>query len=289
MIIVKTAQKIGALLGGQNEFSNQIGFVPTMGALHEGHLELVKAAKKKCRQVVVSIFVNPTQFNDPKDFEQYPISIEQDIRMLEKAGADMLLLPSVAAVYPAGTASSFEYQLGKLEHWFEGKWRPGHFKGVCQVVHRLLDWVKPGLLFMGQKDYQQCMVVQALIHQLQWPIALQIVPTVREKSGLAMSSRNRRLSDEQLTQASTLYAQMSQIARLAYHQPLPQLVANATAALQQAGFKPIDYVAIADAQTLEPLTMVPGNRQMVVLVAAFLQNVRLIDNLLIPLPLPPSK
>ena len=275
---------IGALMGGENEFSDQIGFVPTMGALHQGHLELVSAAKKKCRLVVVSIFVNPTQFNDSKDFQQYPISLEQDIRMLAEAGADVLLMPSVAEVYPAGTGTSFVYHLGKLEEYFEGKWRPGHFKGVCQVVHRLLEWVKPGQLFMGQKDYQQCMVVQALIDQLQWPVALQIVPTIREKSGLAMSSRNRRLTEKQVQRACTIYTQMNLMAKKAYYQALPELVAEATTALQEAGFTPIDYIAFADAHTLEPLSTAPAHRQMVILVAAFLEKVRLIDNLVVPIP-----
>lgn len=278
MIIVKSRKTLQRVLAKHPAFSLQTAFVPTMGALHQGHISLVAAARQKAQTVVVSIFVNPTQFNDAADFQHYPVSLEQDIDMLSAAGADVLYLPGVVDMYPDGTANLEQYPLGTLENLLEGFYRPGHFQGVCQVVRRLLEHVQPGLLLMGQKDYQQCMVVQQMIEYTQLPVHMQLVPTMREENGLAMSSRNRRLTPAELEASVALYKALQQMAAHARTQPIAQLEAAAAAALLKAGFHKIDYITLANAQTLTPVT----NQQeepMVAIAAAFIGAVRLIDNL----------
>jgi pantoate--beta-alanine ligase len=184
-----------------------MGFVPTMGALHQGHISLIEASKTENNVTVCSIFVNPTQFNDPKDFEKYPVTIETDIEKLEAAGCDVLFLPAVSEIYPQGTRPSKQYELGFLETVLDGKFRPGHFQGVCQVVERLLQIVKPTQLFLGQKDYQQCMVISKLIDLMGWgnKLKINICPTLREADGLAMSSRNMRLTNDERIKAVAIY------------------------------------------------------------------------------------
>ena len=172
----------------------RIGFVPTMGALHEGHLSLIRKSKADNELTICSIFVNPTQFNDPKDFEKYPVTLDKDIYMLEKAGCDVLFLPAVAEMYPDGLLSPKNYELGYLETVLDGAFRPGHFQGVCQVVEQLLTVIKPDISFVGQKDYQQCMVIKKLIALTGMETGVIICPTLREADGLAMSSRNMRLT-----------------------------------------------------------------------------------------------
>lgn len=282
MVIVKTAEHIRKVLATYGPFDSRVAFVPTMGALHDGHLALVAAAREMAPVVVVSIFVNPTQFNDPADFSNYPRSLEQDIRMLEAAGTRVLLLPEVATMYPEGTQHLPVYPLGRLEQLLEGHYRPGHFQGVCQVVHRLLNIVQPGLLVMGQKDYQQCMVVQQLIEHTGMPVQLHIQPTIREADGLAMSSRNRRLSPQERQQAVGLFNTLEYLVQHARRKPLPALEREAAQQLQEAGFGKVDYATLADARTLEPATHPAPGQPLVALAAAYLGEVRLIDNLPVP-------
>ena len=194
MILYKKSEDIRNKLNQLKGQDKSIGFVPTMGALHEGHLSLIKQSIAEKNITVVSIFVNPTQFNDKKDFEKYPVTIEKDIELLERSGADILFLPSVHEMYPNGLQALSTYDLSQIEHVLEGYYRPGHFQGVCNIMHRLLQTITPGNLYMGQKDYQQCMIIQKLINDFKLPVKLNIVPTQREESGLAMSSRNMRLS-----------------------------------------------------------------------------------------------
>lgn len=279
MILLKTATDLPHFLSTQKARNLQTGFVPTMGALHEGHLSLVEHSKKNNNITVASIFVNPTQFNDPQDFTQYPVTLEKDIYLLEKAGCDLLFLPSVEEIYPSGMQLTRPYDLGYLETLLEGKYRPGHFQGVCQVVHRLLELVQPTNLYLGQKDYQQCMVIRQLIHITALPVELQIVPTRRELSGLAMSSRNLRLSEKEKEAAAVIYQQLLKIQAGLRPGKLDNLVTEATAALLAAGFDKIDYVSIADAASLRPVTAWDGQSKLVALVAAFIGGVRLIDNL----------
>ncbi len=250
-----------------------------MGALHEGHLSLIEHSNKNNNITIASIFVNPTQFNDPQDFTRYPVTLEKDIYLLEKAGCDILFLPSVQEIYPSGMQLTQPYDLGYLENLLEGKYRPGHFQGVCQVVHRLLELVQPTNLYLGQKDYQQCMVIRQLIHLTALPVQLQIVPTRREPSGLAMSSRNLRLTAQEKETAAVIYERLLTIQAGLQPGSLDNLVTAAKTALFTAGFEKIDYVSIADAASLLPVTEWDGQTKLVALVAAFIGGVRLIDNL----------
>lgn len=277
MIIYKKAADLAAGLEKQRQTGQKIGFVPTMGALHEGHISLIAISKNSTALTVCSIFVNPTQFNDPADFKKYPITLEKDIPMLEKAGVDILFLPEVAGMYPDGMKGLETYDLGLLETLLEGKFRPGHFQGVCQVMRRLLEMVRPDHLFMGSKDYQQCMVVQRLITLIGLPTLLHRCPIIREADGLAMSSRNQRLDAGQRANARAIYRALSGIKAGFGVQPVPILVENAIRILEAAGFR-VDYVSIADATTLEPLPG-PSPSGAVALIAAFQGDVRLIDNM----------
>lgn len=279
MILLKTASDLSRTLASHRASGARIGFVPTMGALHPGHLKLVEHSKKNSDTTVVSIFVNPTQFNDANDYAQYPITLEKDIYLLEQAGCDILFLPAIDEIYPTGTALQEPYALGYLETLLEGKYRPGHFQGVCQVVHRLLELVQPSLLFMGQKDYQQCMVVRQLIHLKQLPVDLRIIPTLRETSGLALSSRNLRLSEKDKETATAIYRSLQMIRSELRPGNLGPLITRATNEIRAAGFEKIDYVSIASAQDLSEVSDWDGHSPLVALVAAFLNGVRLIDNL----------
>jgi pantoate--beta-alanine ligase len=282
MILFKSAFMLSDYLEKQRKNGKTTGFVPTMGALHEGHLDLLRAASSANDLSVVSIFVNPTQFNDPKDFEKYPITVEKDIEQLESAGCDILFLPGISEIYPGGIENQPNYALGYLETILEGSYRPGHFQGVCMVVHRLLNIVMPHNLYMGQKDYQQCMVIARLIELagFQDNIHLNIVPTRREPGGLAMSSRNMRLTPEEKALAASLYQALTHLKDTIQEGPLTPAKKNAVAFLQQKGFR-VDYVEIAGAEDLDIKNEWNGRDKLVALVAAYLNEVRLIDNLLL--------
>lgn len=294
MILFKKTGDLRRWIEQQRISGNAIGFVPTMGALHAGHISLIDISKNigpyanvgpsagqhsasqplagqpPASVTVCSVFVNPTQFNDPKDYQKYPITIEKDISLLTAAGVDALFLPEVQEVYPNGTTGLETYDLGRLETILEGKYRPGHFQGVCQVMRRLLQLVGPDDLFMGSKDYQQCMVVQRLIQLMDWSIHLHRCPIVRESDGLAMSSRNTRLNPEERQRATAIYQSLQSLRSGA---PL----STAQKILDDAQFR-TDYISICDAETLEPVPPEPGA---VALIAAFQGEVRLIDNLVL--------
>lgn len=278
MIIFKNAADINKFLKQPADSTKGSGFVPTMGALHLGHISLLEAVKKTGALSVCSIFVNPTQFNDVKDFENYPSTIEQDIDWLEKSGCDVLFLPSVTEMYPGGLINNVHYNLGYLETVLEGKYRPGHFQGVCQVVHRLLNIIPADKLYLGQKDYQQCMVLKKLVELENLSAQIEICPTLREADGLAMSSRNLRLTTSNRDKAPGIFNVLSTIKASVKPGTLKSLKENARMELTAAGFK-TDYIEIADAETLELLDDWDGKTKLVALCAAFLDDVRLIDNM----------
>ena len=279
MRLYKTKKDLTVLLKKSKANNIEIGFVPTMGALHNGHISLVTKAKNESGLAVCSIFVNPTQFNDPKDFAKYPVTINEDIYLLEKAGCDVLFLPSVDEMYPDGLKTDVNFELGFLETILDGKFRPGHFQGVCQVMDRLLSIVLPDKLFMGQKDFQQCMVLKKMT-AINFPgLQLIVCPTQRELDGLAMSSRNVRLSIKERQRAIKIFATLQFLKTNVTPGDVTGLKLAATNNLTQAGFK-VDYVAIANAVTLQLLDNWDGNEPLVFLIAAFLNEVRLIDNML---------
>lgn len=282
MIIFKKIDDIKSYLSAQGSEGRTVGFVPTMGALHKGHVSLLERARANGDLTVVSIFVNPTQFNDKKDFEAYPISISEDIEMLDKAGCDVIFIPHVDEIYPPASPQPPVYELGYIDTILEGANRPGHFKGVGQVVARLLEIVMPNRLYLGQKDFQQCMVIKQLVGQVPSlnSIQVEICPTVREDDGLAMSSRNRRLTDPQRALSTLLYQCLVSIQAKAGIDSFAKVQKECIDILVDKGLEP-EYVALADAHTLELMDDYDSNRQQVALVAARIGNVRLIDNMLI--------
>lgn len=280
MIIFKKAAEIGIFLQEEAKKNRKTGFVPTMGALHQGHISLIETARNNGDLVLSSIFVNPTQFNDAADFQNYPITIEKDIDQLEDAGCDILFLPSVAEMYPDGLDNKNPYDLGYLETVLEGKYRPGHFQGVCQVVHRLLRIIPADHLYLGQKDFQQCMVIKRMIELKKLPTQVTICPTLREADGLAMSSRNMRLNNEDRKKAVEISRVLLRIKTSVKPGSLVQLKNEAVTKLNGCGFR-TDYVEIADANTLELVDQWDGQRKLVALCAAYIGEVRLIDNMLL--------
>lgn len=281
MILFKKAADLHKYLDIQRKIGMEIGFVPTMGALHQGHISLIEEARRHNPLVVCSIFVNPAQFNDPADYKKYPSTIDKDIALLENAGCDVLFYPPVEEIYPDPNERT-HYDLGYLETIMEGKFRPGHFQGVCKVVHKLLMMVKPDNLYIGQKDYQQCLVIRRLLELtgMKDKVSLHISPTLREKDGLAMSSRNARLDEQQRQLATGIYQTLNLVRKEIKPGNLESLKEKGMSHLQEKGFRP-EYVEIADASTLQPLTEWNGSQKLVVLTAAFLGEIRLIDNLLL--------
>lgn len=279
MYLFKRVADLREALGQEKKAGKRIGFAPTMGALHQGHISLVNEAKTQCDIVVSSIFVNPTQFNDPKDFEKYPVTIKEDILALVSAGTDILFLPSVDEMYPEGVNGEHRhYGFGYLETVLEGAYRPGHFQGVGIIVHKLLEAVQPDVLFMGQKDFQQCMIIKKLLEITGFPAKLHICATLRETDGLAMSSRNMRLTPEQRAIAPQISRTLLYIKENLYKLPFADIKRNAHKQLEDAGFQP-DYVEIADANTLQLLEKPLPEGPMVMLIAAKLGEIRLIDNM----------
>ena len=279
MILYKEAAELKKQIGKIRQSGKKIGFIPTMGALHQGHISLVNLSQRKCDVTVCCIFVNPAQFNDPEDFKKYPVTISNDILLLENAGCNILFYPPVAEIYPAGIVSEKHYDLGEIENILEGKYRPRHFQGVCKVMHRLIDIVNPDNLFIGQKDYQQCLVIERLVQLINHSAEINIGPTLREETGLAMSSRNLRLSDEQKRQAISISKMLKHIKTNYLNVPLPQLEKYVINYLLNNGFYKVDYVSIADADTLQPIKDIAETKRLVALIAAFIGEVRLIDNM----------
>ncbi|MFD0766233.1 pantoate--beta-alanine ligase [Mucilaginibacter lutimaris] len=254
-----------------------IGFVPTMGALHNGHLSLIAQAKQGNDITVCSIFVNPTQFNDPKDLEKYPRPIEADMAKLEHAGCDVLFNPEVSEMYD--THEQWHLDIGQLEHLLEGEFRPGHYQGVMQIVYKLLDIVKPTSLYMGQKDYQQFMVVSRMVELMNIPVKMVMCPIEREADGLAMSSRNIHLTNQDRQHSLVLYRTLKWVKNNFNSSEIASLQQQAMDKLTaEDGVEP-EYFRIVDGKTLLPATENTPN--IVALTAARVGKTRLIDNVLI--------
>jgi len=255
----------------------RVGFVPTMGNLHDGHLALVEQAKRESQKVVVSIFVNPSQFGPGEDFERYPRTLEADTARLRGGGCDLLFVPSVQTVYPFGLESRVRIRVPGLDDILEGEHRPGHFDGVATVVARLLGMVQPDLAVFGRKDYQQLQLIRRLVTDLAMPVEVQAGETVREPDGLALSSRNQYLTTEQRRVAATIHASLVEIdSARGSGLTLAQLESQARQRLEDAGFV-VDYVAIRRADLSSPQNA--QERGLVALAAARLGSTRLIDNL----------
>jgi len=280
MEILQTAAALQAYTENCRRAGLRLGLVPTMGALHEGHLQLVRAAAAVCDVVVVSIFVNPTQFNNADDFRLYPRLPEADAALLGPAGCTVLFLPGVEEMYPQPAILRFDF--GPLAQVMEGAHRPGHFNGVGTVVSKLFHLSRPHQAYFGQKDWQQVAIVRQLIADLSFDLELVSFPTVREPDGLAMSSRNRRLSPEARAVATRLYQALRQAAEQVENGAGPATVQQtAIAYISAESVFTLEYFEVADAQTLQPLTEWQAGRPVVLCLAAHLDGVRLIDNVVI--------
>lgn len=259
-----------------------IAFVPTMGNLHDGHLQLVRAAKAESDIVVVSIFVNPLQFGPDEDLDAYPRTIEQDKAKLEALGVDALFLPRSSDIYPRGLEQQTFVEVPGISYMICGASRPGHFRGVATIVSKLFNMVQPNKAFFGEKDYQQLQVIKAMVTDLSMNLEIFGVPTQRETDGLAMSSRNGYLTEEQRTLAPELYAMLNELGDeiLAGRRDFSKLIQSYKERVADAGFKP-DYIEIREASSL--LHPSHEDTKLVILIAAFLGKTRLIDNLQISL------
>ncbi len=260
--------------------SKTIGFIPTMGALHEGHMSLINESKKLSLYTVCSIFVNPTQFNDKKDLENYPRTPEKDLEMLRQSGCDVVFMPSENEIYPKEDTRVFDF--GELDSILEGAHRPGHFNGVAKVVSILFDVVKPDISFFGSKDYQQVMVIKALVKQLNLPITIVACPIIREADGLAMSSRNMRLIKEEREAAKLIPLLLNEAkALLNAGKPISEIKGFISQKLAQNPIYKLDYFEICNPNTLQILHDQNEVKSGIALIACFVGNIRLIDNLLL--------
>jgi len=278
MKVIRAAHLLRDALHGPRHASHTIALVPTMGAYHDGHLALMREARLEHHQVVVSLFVNPTQFNDPNDLDAYPRDLVADMEKAEAAGCDILFVPDVEEIYPAGFDT--QVMVGRVAEPFEGAHRPGHFTGVATVVTKLLNIVQPHAAYFGLKDYQQTLAVRRLVRDLDLDVEIVALPTVREADGLAMSSRNQRLRPEARARAANLYrvlcATREQLLALAPGAPLAPALTEGRTALEEAGLT-VEYLAATHPETLEEVETAGASR--VLLAAVVCDGVRLIDNI----------
>ncbi len=281
--LFKKRDDIQRFVDTQRSAGIPISFVPTMGALHQGHLDLVREAAQLNGVVIVSIFVNPTQFNDKNDLEKYPRTLEKDIALLAGERCDAIFYPDAGEVYPEGFKSRKIYPLGRLEQVFEGAYRPGHFQGVCQVLDRLFGIIRPDHVFFGQKDYQQCLVVKRLIHTTPafQQIRMHIVPTRREPDGLAMSSRNLRLSHKDREKAPVLFVALGTLKQAFDRGEHLQQRLNVLRFMLSNKHIETDYLDVVRAENLEVPDNWDGSTPLIAIVAAWIGGVRLIDNLIL--------
>jgi len=280
-ITAESKAHLAEMLSAYRTAGYRIGFVPTMGALHEGHLSLIRAARKANDIVVVSIFVNPTQFNDPEDYRNYPRTREADKLRLEEAGVDLAFMPDEAEMYPEGRQNLADFDPGYLGQVLEGEKRPGHFEGMATIVKKLLETVKPDYAYFGQKDYQQLLIVRELVSTYQLPVSIVSEPIVRESDGLALSSRNVLLTPEERELAPVIYQTLKycrdQVERDFRPEELSQ---EGMDALNRYEAFTLEYFTIRNAFTLAPVTSAEKPKAVIILVALGIGRVRLIDNML---------
>jgi pantoate--beta-alanine ligase len=271
--IAETRQAVASA----RSLGQKIGFVPTMGALHEGHASLIRAARSESEYVVVSIFVNPTQFGPNEDYARYPRTLEADRLLCAQSGASLVFCPAPQEMYPAGFVTFVE--VSQLDKYLCGPRRPGHFRGVATVVLKLFNIVLPDVAYFGQKDAQQARIIQQMVRDLDVPVRVKVEPTLREADGLAMSSRNRYLDPTQRTQASVLFRALTEVEKnyRAGEREVTKLEAIMTTMIAAIPGARLDYATIVDAENLQPITIV--TRPALVAMAVFLGTTRLIDNI----------
>ena len=276
MKVIHSVSETRQWLADKRSMGRTVGLVPTMGALHAGHLDLVGRASRENDISGCSIFVNPIQFNNPEDLAKYPRTLENDLILLKKAGCMLVFVPSAEEMYPEPVKKKFDF--GALEKVMEGAHRPGHFNGVAVVVEKLFDIFRPDRAYFGEKDFQQLRIIQALVKIEDIPVEIVPCPTVREPDGLAMSSRNRRLSQDERAVAPGIYQTLLFAKDHVLKIPVTELKKLCTAMLEDKGFR-VDYFEIADPVTLQPVKTWEASAGAIACVAAFLGSVRLIDNM----------
>ena len=285
-LLVTDSQQLARELESLRDEPGPLGLVPTMGALHDGHLSLVRHCAQQCPATAVTIFVNSAQFNNTQDLEEYPRDMDRDLRLLAEVGVDLVYAPAQEDIYPDGFSDWVEPP-AEAEKW-EGEQRPGHFRGVCTVIHRLLQFLPADVVFLGEKDYQQSVVIKQFVRQHGISTLLEICPTVREHDGLAMSSRNTYLSPAERQQATGLWKCLQQGQAMVLEGEIHSLVITEelTRFLETEGFDQVDYLAIVDPETLQPREHIDTPLRL--LIAARLGATRLIDNCLLSLPAGPA-
>lgn len=259
------------------EMGKKIGFAPTMGALHMGHISLYETAKNENDEIISSIFVNPTQFNNSDDFEKYPQTLEDDLKLLEKAGVDAVYVPKAKDIYPEGLKSK-DYDFDELDEEMEGKFRPGHFNGVGTVVEELLRQVQPHNAYFGEKDYQQLAIIKKMVKKLKLPVKIHGVPTLREENGLALSSRNLRLNEKQKKEAVIIYETLLKVKEWFKVLSVKEIKERVKKIFEESNFK-LEYFVIADEETLKETDFFYKDKNYRAFIVAYAGEVRLIDNM----------
>ena len=278
MLIFKKKEALTRHSNRIKKEGKRVGFVPTMGALHAGHVSLIEEAKKNCEEVMCSIFVNPTQFNNKADLNNYPRDIETDIEILEKAGCDVVFLPEVSAMYPVGEDDLLEVDLEGLDKIMEGEHRPGHFQGVVTIVDRLFSLVTPDMAFFGEKDYQQLLIIKKMVEKRGYSIKIEGCPIIREPDGLAMSSRNTLLTPLEREKATFLYESLCWVRdKCSEGQPTQELLETIEKRFCAHPLFKLDYFQISSEVSLKKETTITKYSR--AFIAAFIGNVRLIDNM----------
>lgn len=280
MKIIETAEAIRTYRSFLQKEHRTVGLVPTMGALHTGHLSLVEEAQRNCDSVIVSIFVNPTQFNDPLDLKNYPRTLDEDLKMLAARKVDAVFVPGIHDIYPHPDTRKFDF--GKLEEVMEGKHRPGHFNGVAQVVSILFDLTHPHIAFFGQKDYQQLAIIRELVRKLNLKIDIVGCPIIREENGLAMSSRNRLLTEQERNEAGLIHETLRLVIEKKGELSPKKLSGWAARRINSNPRMKVEYLEIVGIKDLQPIEnwSIPGDK--IVCTAVKINSVRLIDNMIFP-------
>ncbi len=276
--VFNTINKTSEYLSKQRSDGRTIGFVPTMGALHEGHLELMRRAKNENDLLACSIFVNPIQFNNKEDLKKYPRTLEDDIRKLKSIGCDILFAPSAEEMYPEEEKTVYDFS--NLDKVMEGKHRPGHFNGVAIVVKKLFDIIQPDKAYFGEKDFQQLVIIQTLVKQLNLSVEIIPCPIVREKDGLAMSSRNERLSPDERKIAPIIYKTLQFVKNNYSNFSLEEINKHVTSEINSNPGMKLEYFEIIDKQSLLPVKNLADSNNFIACIALFLGKIRLIDNIL---------
>ena len=279
MKIFFTIRDIRDFLLKEQTDEKTVGFVPTMGALHEGHISLINRSKEENNLTVCSIFINPLQFNNKIDLEKYPRNVEEDLKILDKAGCDVVFIPEEEEMYPGSEQEALEFNFGMIDRVLEGKYRPGHFKGVAIVVKKLFDIVHPQKAYFGKKDYQQLLIIRYMVSNLQLPVEIIACEIIREKDGLAMSSRNMRLTIGERQLAPLIFEILCKVKEKAGEMPLTEIKKWAIKKIEEHSSFKVEYFEISDQNTLLPLKTWKEKKNGIILTAVYLGDIRLIDNL----------